>query len=760
MMRRRRGGEALAAVLLAAVGAGAGTPAEGAGQSGPAAAEVVDEAAAAQALWQAAVDHRLERDDDLVSYTAVVRQRVGAGLRLPLKDRTLYRAESAHRVFWQRNGDLLIQVLALREQTPLGVQESTSHGMFDQNFDPMDDRLLFGLVDGDEDAFEEDPDDFWFEHPLEPGYRDHYVLSIGDTLTLSLGSGERLRAVELQVVPTVADVHRMTGSLWIEPGTGALVRAVYRLSDTFDAMRDIPDLAEEDEKGEFRFVPSLFKPWTAEIRMIAVDYALWDFQVWLPRSLRAEGVITAGILSAPASIDITYEMESVVTEADLEAPAAVEEQVFATRSDAMAELARRTVGDVPYVLEPGWTRVLDGDDRRRGRGRERTRVRYLVPEDPDWLRRSPDLPPPIWESAPGFVSDDEVSELFEVLGGLPVAPVQGIPRTFRWGPQRPDLLRYNRVEGLSVGARGQLRPQTFLGPLSLTATARIGWGDLHPNARLDVVRERLARRVTVSAFHELAPVDEDARHLGLGNSLTAGLFGRDDGEYYRRSGAWLSWTPPTAERRTYEVRGYAEYHRAAETGTDAALWRVTDSEWRFRPNLVAAEGWEAGARVRVAPWWGTDPRMVQGGLEWVGQAAGGDWEYARTSLEGRLAVPLFADLRLGLEAGGGTSWGSPPPQRAWFLGGASSLRGYGPSVAVGRRFLRGRGELARQYAFGAVSLFGDAGWAGSAGVDPDDILYALGAGVSLVDGLIRLDAAWGLADAGSFRLELYLDGIL
>jgi hypothetical protein len=41
---------------------------------------------------------------------------------------------------------------------------------------------------------------------------------------------------------------------------------------------------------------------------------------------------------------------------------------------------------------------------------------------------------------------------------LPAPPSPQMPRTLRWGPQRPDLVRYNRVENLFVGVRGQIRP--------------------------------------------------------------------------------------------------------------------------------------------------------------------------------------------------------------------------------------------------------------------------------------------------------------
>ena len=129
------------------------------------------------------------------------------------------------------------------------------------------------------------------------------------------------------------------------------------------------------------------------------------------------------------------------------------------------------------------------------------------------------------------------------------SPLAQMPRTLRWGLQRPDLMRYNRVEGLSMGVRGQIRPHTVLGPVSVTATARLGIADLEPNVRIDLTREAVERRVTFGVFHELAAIEKNARHLGIGNSLLAAFSGRDDGDYYRRSGVSFEWTPPDFERQ-------------------------------------------------------------------------------------------------------------------------------------------------------------------------------------------------------------------
>ena len=101
-------------------------------------------------------------------------------------------------------------------------------------------------------------------------------------------------------------------------------------------------------------------------------------------------------------------------------------------------------------------------------------------------------------------------------------------------------------------------------------------------------------------------------------------------------------------------------------------------------------------------------------------------------------------------------------QRHWFMGGPTTLRGYEAGVRSGSSFGRARLEVARVFdQVGTVSLFGDAAWAGHReDFVEDDILYAIGVGGSLLDGLIRMDFSQGLTGPSRFRVDLYLDAIL
>ena len=726
----------------------------------------------AQTLFAAARTNWRSVDESIVRYTALIQQRIAAAIRTPLKDRIIYRNETAVRAFWDQDYDAVVQVLGTRSQYPgrsMAVRDGDLDWLedlpFDQPFEPGGDRLLFGLTDKDDNsAFEEtEGEDFWIAHPLAEGSDSLYRYESGDTLTLSLPDGRRLQVIQLDVLPREADVHRISGSLWIEPESGALVRAVYRLSRQFDAMRDVPELQEEDDRGSFKYVPGLFKPWTFDLTMVAVEYSLWDFEVWLPRSMRMEGEVGAGILKMPVSMDLSYQIESVTTQADLIAeeaalPAGLVERHFETRAEAMAFIAQLLSEQDGIEYETA--------SRSEKFGRERESL-MIVPQDRSVVATSPHLPPPIWEDALGFPSDDQLEDYVCTLADLPAPTIQGVPWTANWGLARPDLIRYNRVEGPALGGRFEA---SLGGPYTFEASGFFGFADLEPKVRLDFERSTVRRRLGLGVYSELTATDPRGRYLGFGNSMYAFFFGRDDGEYYRGSGLDFTWRPPDGARESFEFRAYAERQQSVTTETNFALFHAFSGSWAFRPNVDADEVEEVGAELRLSPWWGGDPYRAQFGLDLYGQGArwrttGGSLgtNYGRASAILRAAIPLAAPTwRLGLEVGGGTTWGTAPLQRSWFLGGANTLRGYPASTALGSSFARGRLELARTFEIVTVSTFTDVGWAGlRSEFSGGDLLYGVGLGGSVLDGLIRLDLSHGLnGPAKQFRIDLYLDALL
>jgi hypothetical protein len=327
------------------------------------------------------------------------------------------------------------------------------------------------------------------------------------------------------------------------------------------------------------------------------------------------------------------------------------------------------------------------------------------------------------------------------------------------------------VEGPAIGGRFESELGSFLGPLDFTATGFFGFADLEPKARLSLERASVLRRVALGGYRELRPTDPAGRYLGLGNSLNAILFGRDDGEYYMAMGADLLIRPPEASRQSYELRLYAERQDPVDNNIDFAIFRAFDGEGTFRDNFTAAKAEEVGGELTLAGWWGFDPDRPQLGLELYGQ--GGAWRhpdstatenYVRASAVARLALQLFGpSYRLALEAGAGETWGEAPLQRSWFMGGPTTLRGFDASTMIGTGYTRGRVELARTFPEAvSVSLFGDVGWAGVWDeFETDDLRAGVGIGGSVLDGLIRMDLSHGIRGPGKrFRVDLYLDAIL
>lgn len=688
---------------------------------------------AAEQLVARARQSRRQSQSTLQSYTAIVRQRIAAGIRMPLKDRTIFHAEAAARVRWSRDEPIVAQVLAERVRHPGGVEVEGDLSGFavDQLFDPSSDRLMFGLLTKDDQ-------DIWIRHPLATGSEWFYRFQSGDTVTLSFPDGRQLHVVELKVLPRQALPDLLRGTLWIEPKSGMLVRAAFRLARKIDLERDAALLGiDAEDQDDLKDVPGILKPMEFDIDLAVIEYSLWEFRHWLPSVLRLEGTARVGILTFPATMEVSY-------------------QILGVQDDSTATPA-------PVATDPitkQWEEAGDGYhvETRHQNGRM---VLVLMPNDSTSLMRSRFLPPPVWQNAPGFITSTDLRDMQNAVANVPRPPDPTTAKTLRWGPQQFGLLRYNRVEGLSVGAQASAHH----GILTGMATARLGLADLDPNLEIDLTRASDRRSIDLAVYHHLTTVHDGDRALGPGNSLSALLFGLDDGEYFRATGARLTLAPPPDARNNASWSIYAERQAPARRRTDVtlpALWRDAAV---FGDNIVADHADQLGTTIRLRRWWGADVARPQLGADLMLQGETGDFRFARGQLVLRTVLPLADSLRTGLDIAGGSSIGTVPVQRLWYLGGVETLRGYGGGGAAGDTYLRARLELARYFGVAGVSLFSDAGWAGprdgfTLRDAADHALLSAGAGLTLMDGLIRLDLARALRPPLGWRLSLYLDAAL
>ncbi len=698
--------------------------------------------AVARRLVAAARARRETIDRSITGYQTTMRERIGVGIRALRRDRMIYRRELALRIDWLRDSVGRIEVLGAREAVPAAmpgpkVPDRVKREVAEYAFDPADDRLTVGWGGGRQERVDSSDADRRVQliHPLAPNSEAHYRFAAGDSSAVVFPDGRTIRLRELRVIPRRLEFRLISGSFWIDEASHAVVRALFRPARPFDFEQDIGDEDGDD-------IPGFVKPIRAEVRFLTIDYGLWAGRWWLPRLIAMDAVATAGsFLQMPMRYERLY--------ADYEV----------TGDTAMRRVAR------PPPPAPDTSHVADSIARARCQEQGQnvechchgTACRgYVVAVSPDTqqLLASGYLPPPFGSSGGGdsLISSGELEELTRALGKLPEAPWQFHARPPRWG-----LARFNRVEGLSLGARGELD----LGRLRLDGAARIATSDAEPDLEAGLLRETGTARFRLAGYRRLSAVDPTARSLGIGNSLGALLLGRDDGDYFRASGAELTIAPAVTLPQRFTIRIYAEQQRRALKRTDFSVPHAFQDDHVFRPNINADSADQLGVALAVRTQRGIDPGRPQWTAEVTLDGSVGTYRFGRASTTLRVAAPFGPRLAGAVELAGGMTDGRVPVQSYWYLGGPGTLRGYGGNASRGDAFWRARLELANRWPAARVVLFGDVGRAGPREhLSLAKSLAGVGVGVSFLDGLVRLDIARAVRSPTGWRLDFYTDAAL
>ena len=698
--------------------------------------------AGARRLVAAARARRETIDRSITAYRTRMRERIGVGIRALRRDRMLYRREIALLIDWRRDGVSQIDVIGARQSVPAAVPdpelpEDLKSDAGDYAFDPADDRLTIGFGGGNERTRRDSTQDSTrhrdveFRHPLAPGSEADYRFASGDSSVVVFPDGRTIRLRELKVIPRRLDFRLMSGSFWIDEESHGVVRALIRPARAFDLEQD---LAEEDDKD----IPGFVKPIRVEVRFLTIDYGLWAGRWWLPRLIAMDAVATAGsFLQMPVRYERVYDEYEVT--GDTAAPRTARPPPVTEAEDSIARAAchaRESRGQISCQCSHGHCAAFT----------------VHIPRDTAALIASSSLPPPFGAANDTLITAGEMQELTHGLGDLPQAPWQLHARPPRWG-----LARYNRVEGLSLGARGDLD----LGRLRLDGSAHIATSDGEPDLEAGVLRETGTARVRLAGYRRLAAVDPTARSLSIGNSLGALVLGRDDGDYFRATGAEVTIAPPVTLPQSFAIRLYAERQRRAVKRTDFSLPHVFHDDHTFRPNITADSANQFGASLTLRTQRGIDPERAQWTAEVTLDGGTGTYRYGRASSTLRVTAPLGTRLVGGVELAGGMADGQVPVQSNWYLGGPGTLRGYGGNASSGDAFWRARLELANRWPAARAVLFADVGRAGPreqlALARP---LAGVGIGASFLDGLLRLDLARAIRSPTGWRLDFYTDAAL
>src|SRR5690606_17329395 len=206
-------------------------------------------------------------------------------------------------------------------------------------------------------------------------------------------------------------------------------------------------------------------------------------------------------------------------------------------SPADADAAESPAVDADSTGRPRWH-----VDERTGHGYDRCGrpLRIDLPADSATLLASALLPPSIFETDAAWDAElRRIRELANWLGGAAGTPWRRPDVTFDWGFGMPGGVRYNRVEGLAVGARVVLDA----GRLRVGAAGRLALAEPRPDIELALTRPTTARDYRLSLYNGVRLADPATRAFGLGNSFNALAFGRDDGEYFQALGASFEVRP-------------------------------------------------------------------------------------------------------------------------------------------------------------------------------------------------------------------------
>src|SRR5262249_34862665 len=142
---------------------------------------------------------------------------------------------------------------------------------------------------------------------------------------------------------------------------------------------------------------------------------------------------------------------------------------------------------------------------------------------------------------------------------------------------------------------------------------------------------------------------------------------------------------------TWRLFGERQHNAPAETQVSLPnAFRGAE----FEPNVKAVPATEGGASARLRGAYGLDPRGLRLSADVRAEAVVGTFDYTRGAIDVNASRYLFANVGLSLSGGAGTSGGTLSPQRAWHVGGTSTVRGFRPDALAGDSYWLARAELA------------------------------------------------------------------
>jgi hypothetical protein len=698
---------------------------------------------AVQQLVERAMARRRTSDSAVADYQATIRYRLSVAIGRSVWARAPATAveEQVARVQWQQPNDLRVDVLGRRFRSrrrglelssiwarpwfvPRGVDDSVR--IFSSRF-PATGAL----------------------HPLASAGPEWYRYTVTGDLTVTPAGGGALRLICVQVTPRRTGPALIVGQMWIDSASAQVVRLTFRYLGTALWVRP-EDGPEGPDSAKARRLNSRVS------RLVNVDadleYSLQEGRFWMPYRQ-----VIAGTVRIPVVSDLVIPFQATTTFEDytinagrpivFELPLLDEmglsrdsvRKLRRARVDSIRAARRRQLGGSPDSL-----RAWDYAGRWHGgryelhRPPNATLDRY--DQWPDSLSLEPD------QSDARRIREAE-EELARLAAMLPDSVTGQASRGFGY-ERLSDALRYDRVQGLSVGLGYRVRAPG-LRFADLYGTVRYGFSDDRVTGRLTLVRDAPGGRLSVGAYRDVAGVDPISPGHTLGSTLNALFVAHDDGDYVLAEGGAIGFETSLTTGLDLEAGLRVERETSVRREAKSAVNDLVGGDGQLSPNPPVDPGTYGGATVRL-----THVGAVRWGLtaDVLGNA---------DHTTGR----LFGDLRLDAGDGLGATLRvkagiatSPTLQQTLFrLGGQQTVRGFEYGTLRGQAFWAAQLDVAPFRGRLRPVAFVDAGQT----ADPSDLfsstaLAGAGVGLSMYGGALRFDLSHSLTPdtGGKVRFDI------
>jgi hypothetical protein len=315
-----------------------------------------------------------------------------------------------------------------------------------------------------------------------------------------------------------------------------------------------------------------------------------------------------------------------------------------------------------------------------------------------------------------------------------------------------DLLQYNRVQGLSFGlGYGAALPVSR--SAVAYATVRYGLSDERITWRLTAMHQSLASRLVLSGYYDVIDLDPFSTGRTIANTVNAIFAGHDNGDYALARGGSATWEGPVGKRLELVLGTRIEHHDALGRIARSAVNDWLGGTGLFPPNPPVREGTLGIGWARL--------RGI-GRISWkMTLEAWGGAGQTRTRLFGdaRQDFGESPGITLRLKAGAGSE--PALPQTLFRLGGLNTVRGFEYAASTAPALWAAQLDITPFRGQIRPVLFVDAGQASRvATLFSTTALVGGGAGLSLLNGLIRLDFSRPISPGGNrkLRFDLVIEG--